>query len=339
MLDHPPRHQALPAKAGILPSAEAVEFERGIALFGQIEHLRRFALHAEGRLERADAGLQRLVDAALALMLAVGLFQQFQLQLLQPAGRGSRRHVGDRRGAGKHLRPLVASRQEVGPPGLCAGIGRKRRDHHERRQVLILSPQAVADPRAHAGPGKSERAGVHAQRGFVMIGMVRRHRADHAQVVDHAADVGKEVAHLDARLAVRLELPLRCLEIELVRTALPLPVVDSQLFAMIGKQLGLGIERVDVRYAAGHVQENDILGFGRKMGLLGSQRIERSRRRGVFRSRQITKNACQRDRAKASRGLAQHLAAIHQAVYATHHALPTNQSTYKNSLLVMITRQ
>ena len=72
------------------------------------------------------------------------------------AAEGSRRaQVGDRLGAGDDPRALVAGGQEVGAPDLPAGVGQLRGEHDEGRQILVERAQAVADPRADAGAGRT----------------------------------------------------------------------------------------------------------------------------------------------------------------------------------------
>ena len=127
---------------------------------------------------------KRQFGATVLVMLPIHLRKLLQLHLLQFGQRHSAAHVGDRSVAGHDVRPLMAARQKVGGPGQFARIRILRSDDGEGRQVLVFGPQAVADPRAHAGPGQIERAGVDPQRGLVVARMIPFHRADHAQIVD-----------------------------------------------------------------------------------------------------------------------------------------------------------
>ena len=88
--------------------------------------------------------------------------------------------------AAAQLHALVARRQEaaspqpvverlVGPPA--------REQDDERRQVLVLTPQAVGDPRAHARPAGELRAGLHERDRRVVVDRLGLHRADEADVV------------------------------------------------------------------------------------------------------------------------------------------------------------
>ena len=80
----------------------------------------------------------------------------------------------------------------------------------------------------------------------------------------------KQIADLGAVLAARLEFPLRFLEEALELAELALPVIDRDRLAGVGEQLRLGIEGIDVRDAAGHVQEDDALRPGAKCGGSGA---------------------------------------------------------------------
>ena len=97
--------------------------------------------------------------------------------------------------------------------------------------------------------------------------MVGVQRADHGDVVDALGHVREQRADLGAALAVLVEFPLRPLEEDplVARPVADFRVIELDLLADVGGQPGLGIERVDVRDAAGHEQEDDVLRLGRKM--------------------------------------------------------------------------
>ena len=93
-----------------------------------------------------------------------------------------------------------------------------------------------------------------------MIGHVGLHRPDHADVVDALAHMREDLADLDPALAVGLELEGRA-----ERSAcLPLgtQVAHRQGLAVVLRQLGLGVERVDLRRSAVHEQVDHPLGLG-----------------------------------------------------------------------------
>ena len=81
------------------------------------------------------------------------------------------------------------------------------------------------------------------------------HRANDANVIDHAADVGKQIADLDATFTVSFELPGRSKEFSGL----------SKLYAWFGKrelpaivtlQRGLVVKSINVRRAAFHEQKD-----------------------------------------------------------------------------------
>ena len=107
-----------------------------------------------------------------------------------------------------------------------------------------------------------------------VLGELRSHRSDHRKLVGVLGDVGKQRADLGSTLTVLIEFPRACEEgavvVELRRGdfeelgRIPAVVLGQQRF---------GIKRVDLRGPAVHIEENNALGFGRKMVLA----IQRSR--------------------------------------------------------------
>src|SRR5690242_8374037 len=63
-------------------------------------------------------------------------------------------HVKDRVALAAELHPLkVAGKKTVAPvPGLEGLTAAAAGEHHKRRQILIVRPQAISQPRAHGGP-------------------------------------------------------------------------------------------------------------------------------------------------------------------------------------------
>ena len=83
--------------------------------------------------------------------------------------------------------------------------------------------------------------------------------------------VREQAAHRDASLTVVLKIPRAA---QRVAAAVELRGLhlETERFAVFLLQAWLGIKGVDTRRAAVHVEENDALGLGGKMGLLGGQR-------------------------------------------------------------------
>ena len=151
---------------------------------------------------------------------------------------------------------------------------------------------------------------MHAECGFVVVRVVRLHRPQHADVVDARANVRKQFADFDARATVWGELPLRLFEIAGEVAELALPVIDGDRVAVIGEQPRLGIERLDVRHAAGHVEKDDRAGTGGEMGLVGGEGIDVGRRGArCGGGLEIGQHAVQGQRAEPAEGVAEHGAA------------------------------
>jgi hypothetical protein len=104
-----------------------------------------------------------------------------------------------------------------------------------------------------------------------------RHRAHDREVIRAAGDVREEVRHLEAGLAVALGLPGAAEDVAVI--------VEHRLLHRYGHGLavqagegGLGVEGVDVRDAARHVAEDDVLGLGLRRTFAGGINPERRRR-------------------------------------------------------------
>ena len=186
--------------------------------------------------------------------------------------------------------------QEVAAPDLPAGVGRFRRDDDEGREVVILRAQPIADPRTDARAGETERARVHAERGFVVVRVVGFHRADHAQVVHAARDMREERTDLRAAFPVAREVKLRALEEHLVVPFAPLVFVDGSRLPRVGKELRLRVPRIHMRHAAAHVEKDHALRPRGKMRRVRSQRIGAGGGRGLV-AEELRKEPRQQHRA------------------------------------------
>ena len=101
----------------------------------------------------------------------------------------------------------------------------------------------------------------------------------------------KQLADLDAALSVTGELPRRGEQVA-GGSELELWLGNRQRLAVHRRELGLGVERVDVRNAAVHEQEHDPLGPRREVRLLRSQRI-RAPHCGAAARRRAVRLLCQ----------------------------------------------
>jgi hypothetical protein len=94
----------------------------------------------------------------------------------------------------------LARRDGLHLPALAGGD-----QHDEAGQVFRFRAQSVEHPRTHAWPAGNNRSCVHDGVGGVVIDLLSPHRANDADVVGDAADMGKQFAKLQARLSEPLE--------------------------------------------------------------------------------------------------------------------------------------
>ena len=144
----------------------------------------------------------------------------------------------------------------------------------EAGEVLVLRPQAVGDPRAHAGPRHLRVAAVHQHERRLVVGDLRLEGTDDAQVVGALGDVCEQLTDLDAAPAVLLELEgagqratglALGLEAERLRDRLAGVLVQGRL----------GVERVDVAGAAVEEKVDDALGPAGEMSGVRGERVDR----------------------------------------------------------------
>ena len=200
--------------------------------------------------------------------------QQLELARLIARVMLCRADVGDRSRSRLEDRPLKRRRQKPGVEAIdAAGRNQAAVQDHEAGQVLALASQTVGDPRAVARPALQAAAGVHEVIGARVLREVRDHRAHDGQVVDTRSDPRKQVADRDAALAVLAKLPRASQHVadvvELRRVRL-----DLDRLAMLAVEPGLGVERVDLRRAAVHEQEDHARRLGRELRRPGGERVD-----------------------------------------------------------------
>ena len=170
----------------------------------------------------------------------------------------------------KNADPLMDGRKKIAVPHLRAAIGGMLAEDDIRRQIGVERAQAEAEPGPDAGQGDRGRTGVHRQHRLKMLDDVGVQAADHAQFVGHARQMRKQLADRQARLAVTREAERRRHQGEVVDA----PQMDGRdAFAVVDRQAGLRIERVDMRKAAGEKDEDELLGPRRVVRPPGCQRM------------------------------------------------------------------
>src|SRR5205814_1417814 len=112
---------------------------------------------------------------------------------------------------GAEFDPLVARGQETAAPQavverLVVGIARALRDHgHEGRQVLVLAPQAIREPRPNTWPAGELGTRLEEGDGRIVIDRLRVHRLDEAQFIDDLRGMRQQLTDPGARLTVPCE--------------------------------------------------------------------------------------------------------------------------------------
>ena len=94
-----------------------------------------------------------------------------------------------------------------------------------------------------------------------MLAKLCGHGANDGEVVGARGNLGQHVGDFDAGLSARFGLPVRGLDVA-VGIELGALEGDGHGFTVEFLEEGFGIEGVDVRDAAGHVEEDDRLGLG-----------------------------------------------------------------------------
>ena len=92
----------------------------------------------------------------------------------------------------------------------------------------------------------------------VVLGKLGGHRAHHAQLIRHLADVREQVTHIQPGLTVLFEIPRR---LQRLADVVKLRRVDlrGERLAVVLLETRLVIERIDLRHTAVHVEKMTLL--------------------------------------------------------------------------------
>ena len=174
----------------VVLGVEPIKFTRCLGLALDIDQLRHGRLHAVGHLVIRDGRLE-LVHLPQPIEHALIEFvQQSQLGLLNARPAFARANVRQRFLAGLEHCCLMTGRQEaVAKIVPTAGRDQAAVEHDKARQIRCLGAQPVAHPRAHARAALHTKAGVQKKIRTVVLGKLGGHRAHHAQLIRHLADV------------------------------------------------------------------------------------------------------------------------------------------------------
>ena len=239
----------------------------------------RFGLHAVGGFHGADGGFELRVGLGVGHVQLVELLDEVELVPLLLDVEAVVVDVGDELvgveflllGVGRDVGRLIDRGQEAGAPERWAdGGGNLRAENDEAGEIFVVGAEAVGEPGAHGGTAGDVGSGVHHDERGLVVGDFGVDGADDADVVDALADVGEELADFDAALAVALELEGRLHEG--AGLALVAEVAAGHGLAVVLGEHGLGVEAVDVRQAAVHEEEDDVLCLGLEVRVLDHPR-------------------------------------------------------------------
>ena len=270
---HPALHQTHGHEASARRAARAVHLQRRFALFADIEDVGSLGLHTVGHFHRVDGRVELRVLFLPGPPHAVELLQQvdfppllgkgevlvvdegdefFRVEVLADDLVGTLDLVGDE-GALVH-----GGQERAVPKGRAHRGGHFRAEHHETGKVAVAGAEAVGQPRAERGTPHLGVSGVHHGHRRLVIRDVGVKRANHAHVVDALAEMREQLTDLDAALAVLFERERRLHE----RAGLALRGhrTAGERLPVVLREHGLGIERIDLREAAIHEEEDDALG-------------------------------------------------------------------------------
>ncbi len=216
-------------------------------------------LHAEGQLEGGDAGGEAGVVGAGGFVVFIEGAKEVELLALGCWGEVGIVQVGDGFFEVGDEGALITGGEECGAPegsalGRLAGA-----EDDEAGEVAAFAAEAVGEPGAETRAREGLFARVHLETCAVVIDIVGDHGADDAEVVGVAGEVGKQIADFEAGLAVAGEFEWRGEEVA-GAGALELGHGEWEGLAGVRFEGGLGVEEVDVGGAAGHEEEDEILG-------------------------------------------------------------------------------
>ncbi len=129
----------------------------------------------------------------------------------------------------------------------------------ESGQVAAFGPQSVQHPRPHARPADLSQARMQKIVRAGVFGKLRGHRTHDAQVVGTASDVRQEIADVESALSAFAKLPRR-LERRTDVVELRRLYLHFERQAVLAIQPRLGVERIDLRRPAVHVEKDDPFG-------------------------------------------------------------------------------
>ena len=315
-LGEPPGEQAVPREGPRLPHFGPVHLERRLALVGEVGELGHRELHAVSHLVLRQARGDLRVEGTLGLGGVQLLDQVEHPPPVLARDSAGVLEVEHRALATADLAPGVASVEETAAPEalrqrLCVPEALADQDH-ERGQIIIRVPEAVAAPGAEARSARLLVTGLEEGDRRLVVDRVGVHRTHEAQLTRHPTGEGHQLADpravLPVRVAAEAEHRRRDGEARLAAghpgQALALPDRVGQVLVEAPPQRGLVVPQVEVARPALHVQVDDPLRLRREVG--GGQGAGELAGAGGWRCDQRGERGPTEQRAGARRGAGGH---------------------------------
>ena len=268
--------QAFAAKGVRGVVADAIEFFGFLIFLGEVERFGHLHLHAEGEFVVVHARGEFVVTGMLRGVRGVELGEQVEIAALTPgADTGRRREIENGRAFRAQRRALEARGQVAIAPVRRATLRIADFWQHDKSgQVLVQRAKAVVHPRADAGVAAEAIAAVHLIHRGGVVHAVHGAATEEANVIGDLGEMRPIVRHVRAALTVlgELEGTLHIVALAALHRG-GLLVLADELLEVQFRQRGLGVEGVDVRGAAFHHEEDDVLRLRRQMAILGCERI------------------------------------------------------------------
>ena len=269
------RQQAVIRESSGLAGFRAVHIENIIRLLAHVQRFGHGHLHPVRHFILADARIHFRVGGVPVVFLV-----QFAQIIQHPAAAGtihSRRvvEIQNRILARAEQHALVFGRQETIAPKL--GVQRlvalltARKQHHKRRQVLVVAAQPVADPRTETGPARLLRTRLHKRHRRIVVDGFGVHGFHKTQIIGDFGVVRHQVADPRAAFTVLLEIKLaerqRKRPLPGRHSGEPLPAAHriGQFLAKHFAQFGLVVKQFQLRWRTALEQVNDAFDLGRKV--------------------------------------------------------------------------
>ncbi len=275
--DHASRQQAHSAKACRRFFLYAVKFLRRGSLSSDIHQLGSRGLHLERQLIVRDASFEPAVAGSSFRVTAIPVGQLIEHgPLLSRLQIGGLSKIFDRRA----FRPNDGSLIQCGQVARLIHPVSAAKDavahRHVRGQVFTLAAQAVGHPRADARMPDQRRTGAKEIDRRAVNERVVMARLDDRQVISPLGKFREEAGDFQTRLTVIVKLERGTHQLAVGGAhELQLETVGAKAgrerLTIKALQLRLVIERIDLRWPAGHVEHDDALGLCREVGLACSK--------------------------------------------------------------------